>query len=298
MWPLPGLEPSCLAAGAQPGISVLGMLLQYRGWACNADIHMDTDLATAVAGHRASDWPWQPPNSGLTPDMGTQRHISSSSRAVRGRKSQIQHTHHTLRFTNTHLHSSLSDQHSPSGCPAPLPRCLSPLPTPQVPRSPAGLTGCSLPTCSSHTLVPLPGHTHGSPPNTSTALLPARYPTHTWGLLLLGFWVCQWIHTNTPCTAVLGKVHGLSPRSLHHKMVQMQHWAPHWLFTEFFVTTRVETGSLLSEESPTCLDYAHVYLLPCATKSSFEFFLAKDRIKLFLSNEVCSWYNTGSNDNM
>lgn len=96
--------------------------------------------------------------------MGTQRHISSSSRAVRGRKSQIQHTHHTLRFTNTHLHSSLSDQHSPSGCPAPLPRCLSPLPTPQVPRSPAGLTGCSLPTCSSHTLVPLPGHTHGSPP--------------------------------------------------------------------------------------------------------------------------------------
>lgn len=63
--------------------------------------------------------------------------------------------------------------------------------------------------------------------------------------------------------------------------VQTQHWAPHWLFTEFIVITTVPIGPLPSDENPTCLDYAHVYILPCATKSSFEFFWPTDWIELF-----------------
>lgn len=170
------LLPGCWSAA-------LGALLQFQDWACNADTSMDAHLATAGAHQQPQTrlCPQQPPQSGLTPDRDTQGPVPSSSWTVRGRKSQVQHTPHTLQV-HRHTPSQLSL------APAPPP-CLSSTPV-QIPApltNPTGFTGCSLPTCSTHTLVPLAGHTRGSSPNTSIALLPARYPhphpdPPTWGL--------------------------------------------------------------------------------------------------------------------
>lgn len=159
-----------------------------------------------------------------SPQTQTHNNLSPPPLRLSEAESHKCSTHPTLSmFTNTHLHTSPQHQHCPSLCPAALPRSQPPY---QPHRSPAGLTGCSLPTCSTHTLVPLAGHARGSSPNTSIALLPARYPhPHPGppmpGWSSLGF-ACE-STPNKPCTAGLGKAHRLSSRSMRHWMVQMQH---------------------------------------------------------------------------
>lgn len=122
--------------------------------------HTDTDFATAVATQpQIRLWPQQPLHSGLTPGTVTQGHTPFSSWAVETESHKCS-THPTFsRFTNTC--TAL-----PSTSTSPLP-AQHPCPDPSHPyqphRSPAGLTGGSLPICSTHTLVSLAGHTHGTP---------------------------------------------------------------------------------------------------------------------------------------
>ena len=123
----------------------------------------------------------QHPPTRLTSDASPDNHVPSSSWAGRGRRSLVQHTHHTLQVRkHTHIHGSPEHIHSPSACPALLPGSWTPLPTPQVPDSPAGPAGCLLQTRSAHTLVPQALHTHRSPPKyqdrSSACLIPLPKP--------------------------------------------------------------------------------------------------------------------------
>ena len=147
-------------------------------------------MATAVCAQVATDKALPPaaPTFRTHTDTGTDSHFPSSSWAGRGRRSLVQHTHHTLQVhKHTHIRGSSEHQHSPSAHPAPLPGSQPPLLTPRVTDLPAGPSGCSLHTHSTHTLVSQAPHTRGSPRISAWTLQPPDSPAWTRGLLLAGW---------------------------------------------------------------------------------------------------------------
>jgi len=142
----------------------------------------------------------QHPHSGLTADTGTDSHILFSSWADRGRMSPVQHTPHTLQVhKHMHICGSHKHKHDASAHSIYPPRSCHPLSTPRVLDSMAGPAGCSLPTRSTHTLVPQESHIRGSPSVPAQTLCPPDTPARTWALLLPG-WLGSKVDSKPTCT--------------------------------------------------------------------------------------------------
>ena len=134
----------------------------------------DTDTAGHTVCHRqGATFKRQHTHTGLTPDSSPDSHVPSSSWAGRGRRSLVQHTHHSS-GSQAHAHSwippGLSQPLCPLGTPA---RILAPFTHPTGPR----LTGWSnwvLAANIQHSHTHPTGTPHSQvPPNTTTDLLPA-----------------------------------------------------------------------------------------------------------------------------